>query len=113
MSRSLTPRQSEWAAHVRSWLASGEERETFAEREGVSAKQLGWWRWKLGEMGVAFDNADDDAAAAAPAFIELSATESVTIELVMPSGIVVRVPADFDDDALARMLAVLERGQRC
>jgi hypothetical protein len=95
---------------VRAWLASGEERETFAEREGVSSKQLGWWRWKLGEMGVGLSSDDVDPT---PSFVELTLPTSSTIELVMPRGVVVRVPSDFDDDVLARMLSVLERGQRC
>jgi hypothetical protein len=45
--------------------------------------------------------------------VELTLPTSSTIELVMPRGVVVRVPSDFDDDVLARMLSVLERGQRC
>ncbi len=115
MSRLLTPRQAEWASHVRAWLASGEEREAFAVHEGVSAKQLGWWRWKLGEMGVSLDAGGDDDEVTPPAFIELSAAASATIELLMPSGVVVRVPDGFDEDVLARTLAVLQRQgvQRC
>jgi hypothetical protein len=37
-----------WARRVRRWKKSGLTAKDFAAREGVNAKTLSYWRWKLG-----------------------------------------------------------------
>jgi hypothetical protein len=44
------PRETrkQWVERVRQWGRSGLDAETFAKREGVCARTLIWWRWRLG-----------------------------------------------------------------
>lgn len=37
-----------WVRRVRRWKKSGLTAKDFAAREGVNAKTLSYWRWKLG-----------------------------------------------------------------
>lgn len=37
----------EWSKLVTKWKRSGQSASVFGEREGVSARSLYWWRWKL------------------------------------------------------------------
>lgn len=50
-----------------------------------------------------------------PAFvpIRLVTTAASTLEIVLPDGRVVRVPADFDDATLRQLLAVLAEAPPC
>jgi hypothetical protein len=40
--------RKQWIGRVRRWERSGLDAETFAAREGVRARTLIWWRWRLG-----------------------------------------------------------------
>ena len=39
--------KAEWTERVKRWGTSGLGREELAEGEGINAKRLTWWRWKL------------------------------------------------------------------
>lgn len=39
----------EWTNLVARWKRSGLSASAFGEKEGVSARSLYWWRWKLGK----------------------------------------------------------------
>ncbi len=75
----------------------------FARRTGVDPQRLARWRRRLGSpSGVVFTEVvratlNSNAGSAAGVF-----------EIVFASGRVVRVPALFDDDALRRLVAVVE-----
>jgi transposase-like protein len=76
---------------------SGESLASFAKREGLSPERLYRWRRKLTKQ----------------AFVEIERAPVRTegagvLEVVVATGRVVRVPPDFDADALQRLLAVLE-----
>ena len=45
--------KAEWTERVKRWGKSGLGREEFAEGEGIDAKRLTWWRWKLRTEAVA------------------------------------------------------------
>lgn len=97
-----------WAERVERWQASGLTATEFARRHGLAEASLKWWRWKLGSKRPA---SGKKAAPVSPlTFVELTApTRREALELVLASGAVVRVPYDFDEAALSRLLDVLER----
>jgi hypothetical protein len=39
--------RAEWIERVRRCEQSGLDPAKFARREGIKAKQLSWWRWRL------------------------------------------------------------------
>jgi hypothetical protein len=69
----------------------------FAAREGLNAVRLYRWRARFRA-----------ARPKTPAFIEIKAPPARTIEVVLRSGHVVRVPVGFDGETLRRLAAVLE-----
>jgi transposase-like protein len=84
-----------------SGLSAGE----FAARTGVEAQRLHRWRRALGGGG----------GAGPPAFVEITPVAAATsIEVVLRSGHVLRVRDGFGEEALRRLVAVLEGpGTRC
>ena len=116
-SRSLFPRSASlprrWRADdARAVLArldsSGLSVPQFAAREGLDVQRLYRWRAQL---------RTGRAKTPTPAFIEVTPSVSAaatSIEVVLPSGHVVRVSDGFGEGALRRLLAVLdERGGSC
>lgn len=83
----------------------------FARSKGLSPQRLHWWRSKFAR-----------AETAAPAtFVPVTltpATEAACVpatgafELALASGRTLRIPADFDATALARLLTVLAEAAR-
>jgi transposase len=107
-----------WARRVERWQRSGLTADRFAEREGVNARTLAFWKWRLkrdGALGVATRPAR--RAEKRVAFVELVAptrvvspdeTRSTAIEVVLPIGYRVRVAGGFERGALVELLDVLE-----
>jgi hypothetical protein len=74
----------------------------FAAEIGVNARTLTYWKWKLGRSesrGVEFVEVSPTAVAADAANEQL--------EVVLDGGVVIRVPARFDAEALRRVVAAL------
>jgi transposase len=99
--------RAQWSTRVNKWKRSGLDMAEFARREGIEAKQLGWWRWKLGSTQVA-----ESASAPEPRFLPVhvmasqSPPAAAPIEIVLRNGCVVRVSPGFDAATLERVLAV-------
>ena len=96
-----------WERRVARWAKSGLSRGEFADREGVKATTLGWWRWALRTTapreGAALVKSD-------VAFIEVEALATdARIEVALANGRVVRVPSPFNEQELGRVLAIAER----
>jgi transposase-like protein len=109
-----TPESFDWAAaasparwtaavarHVlAAWSASGLSRQEFADKHGIHEQRLYNWQRRLGETG-----AGDSVQ-----FREL-ATPAVSVdprlEVVLPSGVRLRVPPSFDANAVGRLLEIL------
>jgi hypothetical protein len=109
--------RDEWALRVQRWARSGLSASAFAAREAVTPKALMWWRWKL----IREAKAHVKGAAAASeheqghmdrgaSFVRLDVPEvgAELIEIALGNGRVIRVPATFEDGALARVLALAE-----
>jgi hypothetical protein len=98
-----------WARRVARWAKSGLSCEAFAAREGVKARTLAWWRWSLRSSG---ETSSASLAKPSVSFVEVEPIVvergQERIEVVLANGRVVRVPASFVDDALARVLAIAE-----
>ena len=88
---------------LEAWDASGMSLRAFAVREGLKPHTL--WLWKKRLRG---------ATAVTTSFASVvvggaSASSGRAFELVVRGGMSLRIPADFDEAALARLLAVLGR----
>ena len=82
--------------------ASGLSVQQFALREGLNAERLYRWRRQL-----------DTRSAPASAFVEVRPSKRPRIEVVLRSGHVLFVPESVDEDALGRLLHLLERDDVC
>jgi len=109
-----TPTRDAWAERVEHWGQSGLDAATFAAKAGepVTAVRLKRWKWKLNQLAKQAQN----GASVAMSFVRLEATKAVTqrepVEIVIDNGRLVRVGVGFDEDTLARVLAVIEGGKR-
>lgn len=88
-------------AQSRSGLSMGR----FARQEGIAAQRLYWWSQRLGQVEQR------------PSFVELVATRTGEaepsarerrMEVVLRSGLVVRVDEQFDGAAVVRLIRTLE-----
>jgi transposase-like protein len=94
---------------------SGLSIRAFAAREGLSAQRLFRWRRCLGEDAPSSLSFEELIPAAAPASSAGGATseERERLEIVLRSGVVVRVPESFTASALSRLLDVLSGQRSC
>lgn len=99
-----------WRKHLKDWAASGLAADVFAERNGLSVRSLKWWRWKI--------TTDDDKAAkpararTPTAFVEVVQAAPASrphepLEVLTPTGFLVRVPVGFDCETLRRVVEAL------
>lgn len=111
-------RAEEMRAVLERWERSGLPLSRFGEREGIAAKTMYRWRRRLGVGAdqvrrgrpVASVGAQRAPAQSASMFTEVSAalrSATVTIEVVLCSGTIVRVPEHFDAGSLRLLLETL------
>lgn len=92
-------------AALAAWAASGLSQADFARREGLDVQRLRAWRHKLGDV-------------AARPFVEIVATTAALrpgerVEVVLLSGVVVRVAESVDVTALRRIVDALAARSSC
>lgn len=106
--------RKDWAKRVKKWKASGLNASAFALQEGIDAKQLVWWRWKLGSTAP---KEPPEAPRFVPVHIVEAPARSVStptaIEIVLPNGRTVRALPGFDAGMLEQVLAIADRGDAC
>jgi hypothetical protein len=83
--------------------ASGLSVYAFATREGLDADRL--YRWRLRLHGSRRQRS--------PAFVEIKPAATSPIEVLLRSGLVLRVSGPFDEGALHRLVSVLDQGREC
>jgi len=93
-----------WAKRIEDWRQSGLATDDFAAKIGVNSNTLRNWKYKLG-AGEQPDRVD---------FIEVAAAAAVAldyepVEVVLGSGVRMRVPSRFDGESLGRLVSILER----
>jgi hypothetical protein len=108
-----------WAKRVERWQDSGLSAKEFAAELDVSPNSLTFWKWKLRQPADAprptRKRAVAKCADAPASFLQLVPTRSPQttsghFEVVLASGVVVRVPQDFDEPALLRLVRALGAG---
>lgn len=109
--------RAEWTKVVARYERSGLSAKAFAAREGISARSLSWWKWKLESDAEAEDAAPSGSASTAMSFLELRASHSITtsssFEVVLAaSGHVLRVPSGADLEEMSRLVDALEGALR-
>jgi transposase-like protein len=105
----------EWQKLLAELAASGEEVDRFCRRHRLHPPTLRWWRWQLAGRHLAAADSPSPAASSGPQFAEIrwhepivTAEAPVGFELRWSDGLTLRIPREFDEGALRRLLAVLE-----
>jgi hypothetical protein len=107
-----------WAKRVERWKDSGLSAKEYAAEVGINARSLSWWSWHLGteKRGGLRPTRRRRRVAVQPkapapiTFVEMTAPSAAEpLEVVLPSGIRIRVPVTVDTGMLARVLDVLEK----
>ncbi len=103
----------QWAKRVARLERSGLSIRAFAEREGLKAGSLSFWKWKVGRKSGRRGAVPE---AEPVRFIELRAEAAAQptaqpFEVELRSGRRVRVTAGFDAAELARLVVVLEEAR--
>lgn len=75
----------------------------FATREGLDADRLYRWRARLSGSG----------RRRSPAFVEIKPAATSPIEVLLRSGLVLRVPGGFDEGTLRRLVGALDQRREC
>ncbi len=95
---------------MRRWRESGLTAGEFARRHGINVHTLQWWKWRLGAVGAEGAPRSPAESLAPLTFVEMTgALASEPMELVLGTGVRVRLPPSFETDALERLLDVLAR----
>jgi hypothetical protein len=86
------------------WRASGVSIERFATARGLVPQRLRWWKKKLEAGGVS-----DKSLALLPVRVVAGgdAARGTPIQVILPSGHIMRVGRGFDEDTFARVMAIL------
>lgn len=85
---------------------SGLSTKEFAEREGLELNRLYRWQRRLAQV-------PGGVAPTTPQLLEIRTCRAEPVEIVLGSGRILRVSERVDTGALARLVAVLERGDGC
>jgi hypothetical protein len=98
---------AQWNAHLEKWKSSGLSLRAFAEREKLKINSL--WYWKRRLLGTK----SRPTVTLVPVVVAPTKAEPENkplYELILRSGHTLRVPADFDDQTLRRLIATLGGG---
>ena len=119
------PRSEYWRDQSEDWESSGVTQASFCEERGLSLPAFRWWRWKLkqedrrGMSSLAPEESggmrlvpvrvvDLEPRSPTPSSCSATAQPASAFEVLLESGTCIRVPGDFDADALSRLLRTLE-----
>ena len=118
-------REKLWRRTIREQQRSGLSVRDFCRRAGLKDGAFRWWRQELARRDRETSAASrgehqDESTESAPAFLSVRVTDleaisprqASPIEILLPTGPIVRVPSGFDPSTLGRVLAVLE-GRPC
>jgi len=107
--------RDEWRKRVERWKASGLTAKEFAAEVGINAGTLQFWQHKLragDPIATRPGRRRASNAILASSLVELRAPAAAALdhrfEVELANGRCVRMSADFDADALKRLLVVLE-----
>ena len=84
-----------WEKRVERWRDSGLSLNEFADQICVNPKSLENWKYRLQRSS----GAESSKMVEVLPFVEVTARGGEPFEVVMPSGLRLRVPMKFDDEA--------------
>ena len=97
--------EAKWRAIIREQEASGLTVREFAATRGFAPGTLFWWRSRLRRK-----QPTDDAAMVPVEVLDVADDDrNCVLELQVRDDVVLRLPPDFDETTLRRVLAVLGR----
>jgi len=111
MGSTTTLRARQMRRVLAGWKRSGLTLREFGEKRGIPPSTLSWWRQVFRRAG---DEEGNGAAAETPVvFTEVpkpakAARTPAVLEIILPGGHIVRVPAGADTDTLQRVLQALQ-----
>ena len=94
---------------LEAWKRSGLSVEKYARSRGLVPQRLHWWKQKLG-FGAAGDKSQ--ALALLPVRVaetRIDGRRGEPVTVLLRSGHMLKVGRDFDENAFARVIALLER----
>lgn len=99
-------RRRYWLEHVSRWASSGQSIAGYCSDQDLSEGCFHYWKSTLRRR-----DAQESSGEIRPAFAELQlvAPQRTAIEIAVGEGRCVQVHPGFDEETLARVLAVLER----
>jgi hypothetical protein len=100
--------RAEWEKRVERWKDSGLSAEQFAAEIGVNAGTLRQWKYSFVAKGRAVRAAGSNFVEVKPAAAVEGSSSTAPFELEVGRRRL-RIPPQFDADALCRLIAVLER----
>jgi hypothetical protein len=92
--------ESFWRDLIDRWKTSGQSVTAFCAAHHVNQATFYSWRKRLATLGR-------DTAAPAPTFAPVRVVPDPMAEVILPNGLIVRVPAATDPAAVARLVAAL------
>jgi hypothetical protein len=95
--------EAEWRARLEAWDASGLSLRAFALREQLALNSLCRWKKRLREVTPAI------GTFARVVVERVSARPVGSFELLVREGMSLRIPVDFDEASLARLVTLLGR----
>jgi len=106
-----TPREKEWRLIFDRWKQSGLAARAFCQRENLSGNLFYYWkrRIRLRDEAVTKAKRPVKPKVRPVRFVPVHVTPAPCLfEVTLAGGRTVRVSSNFDDKALARLMAVLE-----
>ncbi len=100
-------REQFWRDTIAAWQESGQSIRAFCAARGVSEATFFARRRELIDRKQSGPSADQPPA---PHFVPVHIVPDPMVEVVLPGGLVVRVPAAVDPAAVARLVAALGEG---
>jgi hypothetical protein len=95
-----------WRDLISRWKTSGQSVAAFCAARGVSQASFYAWRQRF----TAHSKEPITSAPPAPTFAAVRVVPGIPVEVVLPTGVVIRVPAGSDPAAVARLVAALGGG---
>src|SRR6185312_10252282 len=91
--------EKKWRPHLEAWESSGLSLRAYALREGLNVGSLASWKHRLRP-------AAPEVTSFTPVVIDGGGAKQAerALELVIGDGMVLRIPSDFDEATLARVV---------
>jgi len=100
--RRSSEREQFWRDAIAEWRKSGQSVRAYCSRRGLQEASFYGWRRTLGER-----DRQRSASRRGPRLVPLRVVPNAVFEIVLPMGLVVRVPAGAEASAIATLVAAL------